>query len=175
MPCPSPAASGWRRAMRLDFKDYSVEVDAEAARRAYEAQPRTDEACACSGCRNFSLTIGDALGEGGRRLFEELGVDPAKPTEACADDALGGADGALLCGAWYRLCGRIERRLELPLGTTGREWRDAMSRDVGGANVSFDERVIGGKVGFGGGAVVQMDISVSVPWVLDEPNTYLDG
>ena len=50
--------------MRLDFKSYSVEIDAEATRRAYEALPRTDEACTCSGCRNFSLAIGDALGEG---------------------------------------------------------------------------------------------------------------
>ena len=160
--------------MRLDFRSYSVEVDAEATRRAYEALSRTDEACTCSGCRNFSLAIGDALGEGGRRFFEELGVDPAKPTEACVDDALGGADGTLLYGAWYRLCGRIERRFELPPGTTGREWRDAMARDVGDANVSFSEHVIGGKAGFGGGAVVQMDISARVPWVLDEPNTYLD-
>ena len=160
--------------MRLDFKSYSVEIDAEATRRAYEALPRTDEACTCSGCRNFSLAIGDALGEGGRRFFEELGVDPAKPTEACVDDALGGADGTLLYGAWYRLCGRIERRFELPPGTTGREWRDAMARDVGDANVSFSEHVIGGKAGFGGGAIVQMDISARVPWVLDEPNTYLD-
>ena len=79
--------------MRLDFKSYSVEVDAEATRRAYEVLPRTDEACTCSGCRNFSLAIGDALGEGGRRFFEELGVDPAKPTEACVDDALGAPTG----------------------------------------------------------------------------------
>ena len=69
--------------MRLDFKNFSVEIDAEATRRAYESLPRTGEKCGCAGCRNFTLAIGDALGEGGRRFFTSVGIDdPAKATES---------------------------------------------------------------------------------------------
>ena len=163
--------------MRLDFKSYSVEVDAEATRRAYEALPRTDEACTCSGCRNFSLAIGDALGEGGRRFFEELGVDPAKPTEACVNDALGGADGTLLYGAWYHLFGRIERRVETVPDVTAPEWGKDVERDVGdNASILFSDKRIDLKedVFSGRADVVQMELFADVPWVMDGPNPYLD-
>ena len=164
--------------MRLDFKSYSVEIDAEATRRAYEVLPRTDEACTCSGCRNFSLAIGDALGEGGRRFFEELGVDPAKPTEACVDDALGGADGTFLYGAWYHLCGRIRRRFEAVPDATSAEWGEASVLHVGSRlDVSFrdGEDIIGREAAFGDAAIVQMEfVAEAVPWVMDGPNPYLD-
>ena len=103
-------SSEGRHAMRLDFKNFSVEIDAEATRRAYEGLPRTDERCSCAGCQNFPLAIGKALSEEGRHLFESMGVDPAKATEAyvnCARD-----EGTIFYGAWYHLFGRIERRVE---------------------------------------------------------------
>ena len=86
--------------MMLDFENFSVEIDAEAIRQAYEGVHRVGEGCDCAGCRNFTLAIGDALGEGGRRLFASVGVeDPAKAIESCVD--LPHGDGTFLYGAWY--------------------------------------------------------------------------
>ena len=163
--------------MTLDFENFSVEIDAEATRRAYESLPRTGEKCGCVGCRNFTLAMGDALGEGGRRLFASAGVeDPAKATESCVD--LPHGDGTFLYGAWYHLCGRIRRRFEAVPDATSAEWGEARERRVGErAHISFVDgrKIIGREAAFGDAAIVQMELSAeAVPWVLDESNPYPD-
>ena len=161
--------------MRLDFKNFSVEIDAEATRRAYEGLPRTDERCSCDGCQNFPLAIGKALSEEGRRLFESMGVDPAKATEAYVN--LARDEGTIFYGAWYHLFGRIERRAETVPDVTAPEWGRDVERDVGdNASILFsDKRFEPREDPFRVDAnVVQMDLYADVPWVLGKPNPYLD-
>ena len=161
--------------MRLDFKNFSVEIDAEATRRAYEGLPRTDERCSCAGCQNFPLAIGKALSEEGRRLFESMGVDPAKATEAYVN--LARDEGTIFYGAWYHLFGRIERRVETVPDVTAPEWGKDVERDVGdNASILFsDKRFDPREDPFRVDAnVVQMDLYADVPWVLGKPNPYLD-
>ena len=139
--------------------------------------PRTSEKCGCAGCRNFTLAIGDALGEGGRRLFASVGVeDPAKATESCVD--LPHGDGTFLYGAWYHLCGRIRRRVEAVPDVTAAEWGEARLLHVSSLLYVFfrdGDSIIGREAAFGDAAIVQMEfVAWGVPWVLDEPNTYLD-
>ena len=161
--------------MRLDFKNFSVEIDAEATRKAYEGLPRTDERCSCDGCQNFPLAIGKALSEEGRRLFESMGVDPAKATEAYVN--LARDEGTIFYGAWYHLFGRIERRAETVPDVTAPEWGKDVERDVGdNASILFsDKRFDTREDPFRVDAnVVQMDLYADVPWVLGKPNPYLD-
>ena len=161
--------------MRLDFKNFSVEIDAEATRRAYEGLPRTDERCSCDGCQNFPLAIGKALSEEGRRLFESMGVDPAKATEAYVN--LARDEGTIFYGAWYHLFGRIERKAETVPDVTAPEWGRDVERDVGdNASILFsDKRFDPREDPFRVDAnVVQMDLYADVPWVMDGPNPYLD-
>ena len=161
--------------MRLDFKNFSVEIDAEATRKAYEGLPRTDERCSCDGCQNFPLAIGKALSEEGRRLFESMGVDPAKATEAYVN--LARDEGTIFYGAWYHLFGRIERRVETVPDVTAPEWGKDVERDVGdNASILFsDKRFDPREDPFRVDAnVVQMDLYADVPWVLGKPNPYLD-
>ena len=161
--------------MRLDFKNFSVEIDAEATRRAYEGLPRTDERCSCDGCQNFPLAIGKALSEEGRRLFESMGVDPAMATEAYVN--LARDEGTIFYGAWYHLFGRIERRVETVPDVTAPEWGKDVERDVGdNASILFsDKRFDPREDPFRVDAnVVQMDLYADVPWVLGKPNPYLD-
>ena len=116
--------------MTLNFDNYDVDIDVEATRRAHSRLPRTSEKCGCAGCRNFTLAIGDVLGEGGRRLFASVGVeDPAKATESCVDLPYG--DGTFLYGAWYHLFGRVRRRFEAVPDATSAEWGEARERRVG--------------------------------------------
>ena len=161
--------------MRLDFKNFSVEIDAEATRKAYEGLPRTDERCSCDGCQNFPLAIGKALSEEGRRLFESMGVDPAKATEAYVN--LARDEGTIYYGAWYHLFGRIERRVETVPDVTAAEWGRDIERDVGdNAFILFSDKRIDLKedVFSGRADVVQMELFADVPWFMDGPNPYLD-
>ena len=161
--------------MRLDFKSFSVEIDAEATRKAYEGLRRTDERCRCDGCQNFPLAIGKALSEEGRRLFESMGVDPAKATEAYVN--LARDEGTIFYGAWYHLFGRIERRVETVPDVTAAEWGRDIERDVGdNAFILFSDKRIDLKedVFSGRADVVQMELFADVPWVMDGPNPYLD-
>ena len=163
--------------MRLDFKSYSVEVDAEATCRAHSRLPRTSEKCGCAGCRNFTLAIGDGLGEGGRRFFISVGIDdPAKATESYVNFVQ--RDGTLCYGGWCYLCGRIRRRVEAVPDVTAAEWGEASVLHVGSRlDVSFrdGEDIIGREAAFGDAAIVQMEfVAWGVPWVLDGPNPYPD-
>ena len=161
--------------MRLDFKNFSVEIDVEATRRAYEGLSRTDEGCSCDGCQNFPLAIGEALGEEGRRLFGSMGVDPAKATEAYVNLACD--EGTIFYGAWYHLFGRIERRAETVPDVTAAVWGKDVERDVGdNASILFSDKRIDLKENLfrGDANVVQMNLFADVPWVLDGPNPYLD-
>ena len=162
--------------MRLDFKNFSVEIDAEATRRAYEGLPRTDERCSCAGCQNFPLAIGKALSEEGRRLCASMGVDPAKATEAYVNFACD--EGTIFYGAWYHLCGRIERRVEAVPDVTAAEWGEARLLHVSSLLYVFfrdGDSIIGREAAFGDAAIVQMEfVAEAVPWVMDGPNPYLD-
>ena len=161
--------------MRLDFKNFSVEIDADATRQAYEGLRRVDEKCSCDGCQNFPLAIGKALSEEGRRLFESMGVDPAKATEAYVN--LARDEGTIFYGAWYHLFGRIERRAETVPDVTAAVWGKDVERDVGdNASILFsDKRFDPREDPFRVDAnVVQMDLYADVPWVMDGPNPYLD-
>ena len=162
--------------MTLNCDNYDVDIDVEATRRAHSRLPRTSEKCGCAGCRNFTLAIGDVLGEGGRRLFASVGVeDPAKATESCVD--LPHGDGTFLYGAWYHLFGRIRRRFEAVPDATSAEWGGGQGAPRGRARISFVDgrKIIGREAAFGDAAIVQMELSAeAVPWVLDEPNPYLD-
>ena len=161
--------------MTLDFENFSVEIDAEATRQAYEGLPRTDERCSCDGCQNFPLAIGKALSEEGRRLFGSMGVDPAKATEAYVN--LARDEGTIFYGAWYHLFGRIERKVETVPDVTAAEWGRDIERDVGdNAFILFSDKRIDLKedVFSGRADVVQMELFADVPWVMDGPNPYLD-
>ena len=163
--------------MRLDFENFSVEIDAEATRRAYESLPRTGEKCGCVGCRNFTLAMGDALGEGGRRFFTSVGIDdPAKATESYVNFAQ--KDETLCYGGWYHLCGRIERRVEAVPDVTAAEWGEARLLHVSSLLYVFfrdGDSIIGREAAFRDAAIVQMEfVAEAVPWVMDGPNPYLD-
>ena len=163
--------------MTLNFDNYDVDIDVEATRKAHSRLPRTSEKCGCAGCRNFTLAIGDALGEGGRRFFTSVGIDdPAKATESYVNFAQ--KDETLCYGGWYHLCGRIERRVEAVPDVTAAEWGEASVLHVGSRlDVSFrdGEDIIGREAAFGDAAIVQMEfVAEAVPWVLDGPNPYLD-
>ena len=163
--------------MTLDFENFSVEIDAEATRRAYEGVHRVDEGCDCAGCRNFTLAIGDGLGEGGRRFLASVGIDdPVKAIESCVD--LPHGDGTFLYGAWYHLFGRIERRAETVPDVTAAVWGRDRERWIGdNAHIFFadGEGVLLMEDAFRGSAdVIQMELLADVPWVLDGPNPYLD-
>lgn len=93
---------------------------------------------------------GDGLDEGGRRFFASVGIDD--PAQAIGLSVyFTQKDGTLCYGAWYHLFGS---RL------------DVSFRDGDG--------IIGRDAAFGDAAIVQMDLYADVPWVLDEPNPYLD-
>ena len=163
--------------MTLNFDNYDVDIDVEATRRAHSRLPRTSEKCGCAGCRNFTLAIGDVLGEGGRRFFTSVGIDdPAKATESYVNFVQ--RDGTLCYGGWCHLCGRIRRRVEAVPDVTAAEWGEASVLHVGSRlDVSFrdGEDIIGREAAFGDAAIVQMELSAeAVQWVLDEPNPYLD-
>ena len=162
--------------MTLDFENFSVEIDAEATRQAYEGVHRVGEGCDCAGCRNFALAIGDGLGEGGRRFFASVGIDD--PAQAIGLSVyFTQKDGTLCYGAWYHLFGRIERRVDTVPDVTTAEWGEASVLHVGSRlDVYFrdGDGIIGRDAAFGNAAIVQMDLYADVPWVLDEPNPYLD-
>lgn len=149
---------------------YRIEHDPERTRAFYDQAPET--LCSCSGCRNFRAAISQ-LSEELRMFLEQFGIDPAKPAEATAYNAL--ADGRTWYHVWFHICGQIlegtepfrqtgpksyemKKEYNLPLGEGSDAWFEA---DCDLLDKAFPRPAI------------QLEVTFYLPWVLKKPNDYL--
>lgn len=134
----------------------TAQIDTRATKAIYEALPAVD--CVCAFCRNFvpaSVHAPKAI----QNFLHSLGVDIQKPAEAiCYHDP---NETMLLYNGIYHLAGEIVGR---PTGTTvniSQAWGLAPNQ------VSVATRVCLVEEGFPP-PIVQIDVWMSLPWVLDE-------
>jgi hypothetical protein len=152
----------------VNWREWSLRCDEEATERAYRAVTKGGaDGCTCAYCRNYvqareSLYPAEIL-----RLFSELNVDYRKEAEACQYNRV--RPGVRLCGVWYHFVGNVlkgkDRVITLPSGAT----QMRPDRFTESLEIWFWERSDLAHASFKGLPLVQMDFTLEVPWVLDEP------
>lgn len=149
---------------------YGLDVDVERTRAYYAQAGGVD--CGCSGCRNYAVAV-KQMPRTVRGFLEQFGIDPAKPAETTAYNAL--ADGQTWYHAWFHICGQIQegtepfrqtgpksfelkREYQIPLGGDSDVWFMA---DCDLLDKAFPR------------PAYQLEVTFYLPWVLEEPNDYL--
>ena len=151
---------------------YRMLADIEKTRAWYAKQPR-EEWCGCSGCRNMARVF-RSLPPEIVSFFASFGVEPMCPagTTHYAGKHLASGSSDVLSSAWYHISG------ELTEGS--RASNDGRSADEYGEHWPLQD---GWTVVFKKECDLlaedfprpsfQMEVFCTIPWVLDEPNSYI--
>lgn len=155
--------------MRQQYGVYLLDVDADRTQAYYRSSPELS--CDCDGCRNYRAAISHlspAMGE----LLCGLGIDPAKPAEisvlyAPEEKELLYAGffyvtGTILQGRdpWEQLGPRLRKRKEEYLIHLGETMSVSFTEECRLLDPEFPRPTL------------QVDVSFSLPWVMEEPNPY---
>ena len=149
------------------FGNCRLAVDVEATRAYYTAHPLPWITCDCAGCRNFAKAV-RGLPQAVKDFFADLGLDPEKPGELMYYT---GTETDLSGGGWYHLVGTVLEGSSQP-------------GDYEGFPAGWHELAEGFSVGFKNQCDLlpddfprpccQMEFEHVMPWVLEEPNPYID-
>ena len=140
---------------QITYRNWILDCDVEATRAGYETVSAGGaETCGCAGCRNFlvqrdSVYLGEIL-----NLFNELGVNYKRDAETCHTSRL--EPGLHLYGSWFHFVGAIVKK---PIGpaTLNHLTIDFIPHNALAAKAFENQRL------------VQIEITVKLPWVLTEP------
>jgi len=133
-----------------------LECDPDATRSIYEASSHGAHVCSCAYCRNFIAVRDEAYPSEFLELLAALGIDPHKE----ADIAEFGEEGAgRLYQGWYHFIGRVveDHEDQMTLSDSGTVWSVFFSASRSLALSKFGDEPL-----------VQLDWSVTLPWVLAE-------
>jgi hypothetical protein len=145
---------------RVQIATWIVDADAEATRTAYRQIARGgSEGCTCVRCLNFATSRPGCFPSDVIGILDAVGVDAAKEVEAVHYCRL--AAGHHIYGVWFHFVGRF---------MSGEESTDSVSLDGITWLVRRKRDLI--DVAFSSAEVLQLDLSLVVPWVLggEEPS-----
>lgn len=153
---------------QVRFGPWTLAVDPDATRAilASPGYPLGAEGCGCSTCMNFVAQRASLYSPAVRALFASLGVDWRLEVEVV--HYLTAEPGRHLYSAWFHAVGRIE---EGPEAWTGDEhsstWDAASATELDGCSIGFSSMRTLAHSAFDGLPVVQLDLYVDLPWVLE--------
>lgn len=157
--------------MKYIIGPYQLDIDPERTQLFYAMLDNT-LGCNCAGCRNYEKAI-SALPATVHHFLSQFGIQPEKPAEMSAVYAQD--EQQLLYDGFFHICGQIPDEIDLwiPTGPNGRQLNPdylmSLTEDCS-AYFSGDCALL--DAGFPRPAI-QLHISFTLPWLLDEPNPYM--
>jgi len=140
----------------VEFRGWLLEADDVATRAAYTASAASaGERCGCLHCKNFEAARELVYPRETLDLFHRLGIDVQQEAEVYHNARLG--SGLHSYGGWLHFVGRI-------IGDAG-----AWSRITPTFQLWFRPGRDLALEAFKGLSLVQCELDVEVPWVLEEP------
>ena len=144
-----------------------IEFDQEATELAYVHQS-SEMGCSCQNCRNYSAAV-PTFPDEVLEFFEELGIDPAKPSEIYEIEF---ENNQVLHGGFYHIVGNY---------LSGDDIRQPVAKNPRRQKTTaFFTITENFQIGFTQGSsvgpdrfpppVLQMEICFKIPWVLDKPH-----
>ena len=153
--------------MLFQFENFAIDVDVEQTRKYYKETQRTlTEGCDCVLCKNF-LAASKGLGPEIRDFFEHLGVDISKAPDMTTMHG-DPERNILYYDGFYHLCGSVVDgaiRQEISQAPGSSFFCTPRYSVTSDCEVYFTTRHALVEKGFPD-PVLEMEVSVEVPWVL---------
>ena len=149
------------------YRGWIFEVDQQATQLAYSKRDSGNaDGCSCSDCENYRSQRRDAFPPELLELFERLGLDYRKESEAFAVEDLN--NGFVRYGGWFHFAGRILKGPDCKRPITKDAWAMELEQVAPRFKVGFtagdDLSVFDDK-----GQLVQVEFETQIPWVIDRP------
>ena len=139
---------------RITYRDWIFDCDVDVTRKGYETIIAGGvETCDCTGCKNFLIQRDAVFPAEVLDLFNELGVDYKRDTEIYHTAQL--QPGLHLYGGWFHFVGTI---IKEPLGPA----------TLDNFTIDFIPNNDLAAKAFQNQPLVQIEITVKLPWVLAE-------
>lgn len=154
--------------MVFQFGEYRIDVDVEKTRKFYRESSQTlTEGCGCIGCQNFVKAY-ESFDPQIKNFFETLGVDILKAPDMSAFHGNAKTNIMYYMG-WCHLCGTVlhGESAWVPDTPQSGHWEETNTYAVTETcHVSFQEHCDLLEPEFPK-PVIQMDVDIQVPWVLE--------
>lgn len=150
---------------------YRIDVDLERTQQWYAAQSLSGiDDCNCAGCRNYRAAIGQFPREI-REFLEKLGIDPAFPAEMTAYVS---KNHVTYYQGFFHLCGTVQEGKEpfVQVAPKAFQVHPDYFLDLGGGCKAFFSNHIGLLREDFPRPVIQVELDLYLPWVLDEKDPY---
>ena len=148
----------------VEFHGWRFRAEPELTRSAYSASgTQGAQECSCAYCRNLVALRGIEYSSELRAFLESVGIDPHKEAEVWEAGPL--EDGYCFNAGWWHFIGEVETEGEPAIelrpaaGTRAREFTLVFL--PGQASLKL--------ASLPSAPLVQVEFSVKLPWVLDEP------
>ena len=139
---------------QIAYRDWIFDCDVEATRAGYETISHGGaESCNCAGCRNYLAQRDSAYPAEVLDLFNQLGVNYKLDAETYRKARL--EPGIHLYGGWFHFVGAIVKQ---PIGPA----------TLDNFTIDFIPNNALAAKAFENQPVVQIEITVKLPWVLSE-------
>lgn len=158
----------------MTFGNYTLEVEVAKTVEYYRTERKISEGCSCDGCQNYEKAIQFVDNEI-KSIFKQLGIDKSKVAEIYVNYS---ENNILYYGGFYHICGKIISGIS--------PWQLVSKTHQGQASVLIKDSMIciGEKFKFAfqeecsllsdsfPRPCFQMEILISLPWMLNNPNSY---
>ena len=145
---------------------WELDVERDATREAYEATA-PGVRCDCYDCQNFVRLGRDVFPADYHKILESLGIDYRMPAELCHYTRL--ESGLHHYGGWYHFIGKIlsgdDSHRPVDASKTG--WTIETEPIAGAAEIGFSDRHGLALDRLAGHSLVQVDIDVKLPWIIE--------
>ncbi len=146
---------------------WDVEVDLAETRKAY-AVSEIGTQCDCYNCQNFERLGKDVFPQAYHQILENLGIDYRKPASLTQYTRLD--TGLHLYSGFYHFIGRIVSGDDshLPSDQTYGVWTNKTEPITEDSRIGFSDRADLAQDSLEGHPLVQLDIELKLPWVIEE-------
>lgn len=150
---------------------YKIDVDLERTRKWYAAKKENNaNRCTCAGCRNYWAAV-SKLSPEFLSFLEKFGIDPEEPAEV---SAVVSGNGKVYYDGWFHICGTILEGKEAFVQIAPRctQVNPDYQLHIGEDYTVFFHNQIGLLREDFPRPVIQMEVAMYIPWVLDEKDPY---
>jgi hypothetical protein len=151
--------------MQLTVARWTIEYDPDATRACYARMSEELSCAVCASDENYLALREGHMPQAFWSLLDSLAITFAKPAEIGYPETW--TEKSVQCGVWYHLVGRIVSGADC-WKPCGADWTSYDGEEIApGVSMGFGSKAHLVNDAFANKPIIQLDLRLEVPWVLD--------